>query len=200
LILPAHAATRAATYAATYAATCNARGDALLGQEHFQAAVDAFAECSHSHGNKGPVAAWSQYRIYDVQYWHLRDKHAAAAACRAGWDAYKAPELAWCLAFSLLSLQRHQEAKQWAAQAISVGCFQGSCNTLTKAVQDPSKAFSVAFHPWESPFEVLHRACRKLGNTACADEAFRREYQAKFARRKWSKHMDLYQATKVCSE
>jgi hypothetical protein len=170
-----------------------------LAQQHLQAAVEAFSDCSHSHSDTGPVAAWSQYRIYHVQYWLLQDKAAAAAACRAGWEAFNAPELAWCLAFTLASLQQHQEAKLWAEQAISVGCFQGSCNTLTKAVPDPSSAFSVSSHSWESPFDVLHRACKALGDTNCAEEAFRREYQAKYARRKWSHIMDRYEATKVCA-
>lgn len=179
------------------AGTCNANGDDLSGRGQWQAAVQAYRDCSHSHGNMGPEAAWSQYRIFHVHYWHLKDKKAAAAACRAGWEAYHAPELAWCMAFTLSYMQQNEEAKLWAQQAISVGCFQGSCKTLSKALPDPSSDFTVDACAWEGPFDVLHWACKGLGDEACAEEASRREYQAKYARVAWSSRMDDYEATKV---
>lgn len=73
--------------------SCNARGDDFAQQQQWQKAVDAYRECSSSHGGKGPVAAWSMYKIYHVAYWQLKDKATAGAACEAGWEALQAPEL-----------------------------------------------------------------------------------------------------------
>lgn len=44
---------------------------------------------------------------------------------------------------------------------------------------------------------ILCCVCRGLGDAACAAEAFRREYQAKYARKAYGKRRDLYQHTKV---
>ena len=62
-------------------------------QQQWQKAVDAYRECSNRHGGKGPVAAWSMYKIYHVAYWQMEDKATAGAACEAGWEALQAPEL-----------------------------------------------------------------------------------------------------------
>jgi hypothetical protein len=83
----------AARLADASTSSCNTRGDKLVEQQQWQKAVDAYRECSSRYGGKGPIAAWSMYKIYHVAYWHLEDKAAAGAACEAGWEALQAPEL-----------------------------------------------------------------------------------------------------------
>jgi hypothetical protein len=183
---------------AAHAATCTELGDALLEKEQWQAAVQAYTNCSLQHNDTGPEAALSQYMVYTVQFWHLHDTAAAAAACKAGWDAYNAPELAWCHSCMLYHMQQHEAAKHWAEQSIAQGCFQGSCRVLSKAIPEAS-FYGVDYGAWKGPFSALRMACRALGDDACAAEAFRREYQAKYAHITYGYAVEYFDATKVSS-
>jgi hypothetical protein len=157
------AAASAASEEESRSQNCNAAGDDFVEQKQWEAAVTAYRHCSNSHGDRGPIAAWSMYKSYHVLYWHLDNKQAAAAACEAGWEAYNAPELAWCAAFATYTT-RTQEAVDWAKKAVAVGCFSGSCQPLAAVQQDPwamsDRVAKIEVCSWEGPFDVMHWACR----------------------------------------
>lgn len=157
--------------------------------------MQAYKQCSSSHGDTGPVAAWANFQAFHVIYYQLKDTKAAAAACEAGWNAFNAPELAWCAAFCHSYLQNHETAKEWAHKAIDVGCFRGSCQPVIS--MQPDRSLEVDSCSWEGPYDVLYWAYKGLGDEASAVESDRKKYQAKYARKSYGRYRDLYLKTKV---
>lgn len=128
--------------------SCNARGDDFVQQQQWQKAVDAYRECSSSHGGKGPVAAWSMYKIYHVAYWQIKDKATAGAACEAGWEALQAPELgvpeAWVQGRrGLCDVDVASSARLRVCLVARVATEASSCSTALPACQPSSRHSSV---------------------------------------------------------
>ena len=156
--------------------------------------MKAYKDCSASNSGSGPAAAWVAFRAFHVLYYQLQMKDEAIAVCEAGWEAYNSPETAWCAAFVYSWKQQHAAAEEWAKRAIGLGCFLGSCHNLAALLPRPSEPDSCS---WEGPFNVLRFAYKGLGDEAASAAAFKREMEAKFARKNYNSHRDLYLKSKV---
>lgn len=124
-------------------------------------------------------------------YNQLKDNQRALAACKAGWAAHNAPELAWCAGFVSIYMQQYSEAKEWAQRAIALGCFKGgSCQPLEALVPEHSQ-LPVQSCSWEGPWDVLVWANKGLGDTAGEAEALQTQRTAEDARKQHEPSMRM---------
>jgi tetratricopeptide (TPR) repeat protein len=150
-------------------------GQTLDGLGQKREAVEAYERCARLDG-WAEEAAWACYQAAKCSS-ELKQYRQAVELCALGLTRQAgSPELAWLAGWCSFQMGADLNALHWSQMAVSLGHFVGN------RAGDGRISFRHLPAWYESPFDVLRFAYRRLGRDAEARDAERHFHSAKQAR------------------